>query len=112
MASGSAQRRGVHLLALELADETELAADQVLVAPAQVGQGLGGVAAQQGLFARQLESRALDSVQRARDRRDLSARTGRRVHRFRRVRRARARRVPAGHRVRQPPGGDVVRLVG
>ena len=44
------QHVGVGLVGLELGDEVELAAEQVLVAAAQVDEAVGDVAAQHGLL--------------------------------------------------------------
>ena len=53
----------VRLLAFQAGDEAELAAQQVLVAPAQVGQRLGGAAPQRRLLGGQVVRRGLHPVQ-------------------------------------------------
>ena len=49
------ERVGVGLVALELGDEVELAAEEVLVAAAEVDEAVGDVAAQHGLLDGQVE---------------------------------------------------------
>lgn len=62
---------GVEFLVLQAGDEAELAPDEALVAAAEVGQGLGGVAAQHGLLGGEADGCALDAAQRGGDLGDL-----------------------------------------
>ena len=55
---------GVRLVALQLGDEVELAAEQVLVAPAEVDEAVGDVAAQHGLLDGQVQGGVLHGVER------------------------------------------------
>ena len=107
------QRVGVGLLRLELGDEVELAAEQVLVAAAEVDEAVGDVAAQHGLLDGQVERRVLHGVQRLGDVRHLVPG----VHAHRRHRRhhdvvAERGLEDLGHRVGQPPIGHVLGLPG
>ena len=54
---------GVGLVGLELGDEVELAAEQVLVAAAEVDEAVGDVAAQHGLLDGEVERRVLHGVE-------------------------------------------------
>jgi hypothetical protein len=64
---------GVGLVGLQLGDEVELAAQQVLVAAAQVDEAVGDVAAQHGLLDGEVERRVLHRVERVRHVRHLVA---------------------------------------
>ena len=104
------QGRGVAFLAFQLADEAELAADQVLVAPAEVGQRLRGVAPDDGLLDSQPVRCLLQVVQRPGYLDDLRAGLGGYPDRLQ-WRMVLDRAVDARHRLRQAPYGNVVGLV-
>ena len=78
-AEQAGQGVGVGLPRLELGDEVELAAEQVLVAATQVHEAVGDVAAQHRLLHGEIERRVLHRVQRIRHVGDLV--TGRDPHR-------------------------------
>ena len=102
---------GVGLGGLELGDEVQAAGGEVLVAPAQVDEAVGDVAAQHRLFLGEVERGVLHRVRRCRDVGDLVA--GRHLDRSHRGHRhvlAQRGVEDLGHRIGQPPVGHVLGL--
>ncbi len=105
--------RGVGVLVLQLVDEADLAAHQVLVATAQAHQGVGGVAPQHGLLGGEFEGGPLHPVERVGHLPDFGPRLVGDGERSGRLRRRPGRPVLyGGHGLRQPAAGHLPCLPG